>query len=147
MRDDVQKALDFAVAKEVEAEAFYKEWASQVTDPGAKAMFAGLAATENGHAEMLRRVHPEEIIGKNAGLEDAGGLAKYLVDVAPSASMDVQAAMILAMKREETSVALYERLAEFGGEAQALLRGLANEERRHRQRLEAEYNDHILTEN
>jgi len=146
MRDAIQKAIDFALAKEVEAEAFYKEWADNVSSTAVKALFAELAAAENGHAEMLRRIRPEEIIAADSHPEGDLGLVDLLVEIDPDPSMGVQEAMILAMKREATSVALYERLAEFGGEAQALLRGLAKEERKHRDRLEAEYNEHIVTE-
>ena len=146
MRDAIQKAIDFALAKEIEAEAFYKEWAENASSTAVKALFAELAAAENGHAEMLRRIRPDEIIAAGSNVEGRAGLVDFLEEIDPDPSMGIQEAMILAMKREATSVALYERLADFGGEAEALLRGLANEERKHRDRLEAEYNEHVMTE-
>ena len=147
MQDKLQKALDFAVAKEREAEAFYKEWSRKATNPGVKALFAELAATERGHMEILSRITRNEMTARNGEPVDDLGLAELLADVKATAKMGLQEAMILAMKREEVSVALYERLADFGGEAESLLRALAREERRHKARLEAEYDEQILTEN
>jgi len=141
MRDRVQHALDFAVAKEREAEAFYKRWAAQVIEPAVKALFAELAAAERGHMEMLSRIMPEDLIGRAAsGWDEADrGLSDLLVDVRPSAETDLQTAILLAIQREEVAIALYQRLAELGGEAGPLFRALAGEERRHRQCLEAEH--------
>ena len=147
MRDQVRKALDFAVAKEKEAEAFYKTWAQTAENPVVKGLFAELAAVEHGHMEMLSRIEPEEILAKGTETVSDLSLSDALVDVEAAPNLDLQAAMILAMKREETAVALYTRLAEFGGEAQPLFTALANEERRHKLKLEAEYDEHILTEN
>lgn len=147
MQDKTQKALNFAVAKEREAEAFYKEWAQKAKDPAVKALFAELAATEHGHAEILSRITRDEMIARGSAPVDEIGLAELLADVRATAKMGLQEAMILAMKREEVSVALYERLADFGGVAEPLLRALAREERRHKQRLETEYDEQILTEN
>jgi len=147
MLDQVRKALDFAVAKEREAEAFYKEWAEKAKDASLKALFAELAATEHGHMEMLSRITPEEMV--SAGKQEVSdlSLSDVLVEVEASPKLDLQSAMILAMKREEGAVALYTRLAELGGEAQSLFEALANEERSHKLKLEADYDEHILTEN
>ena len=147
MRDQVQKALDFAVAKERQAEEFYKTWSGNAKDPGVQALFSELAATERGHMEMLSRLAPGEIVSGTQGETDDLGLTELLVDVEASPAMGIQEAMILAMKREAISVALYERLAEFGGEAASLFRALAKEETKHKSRLEAEYDEHILAEN
>ena len=147
MRDKVQKALDFAVAKERQAEAFYKTWSQNAKDPGVQALFSELAAVERGHMEMLSRVRPEEILARRIDDRDDLKLSEYLVEVDPAPTMGVQEAMVLAMKREAVSVALYERLAEFGGEAASLFRALAKAEQDHRDRLEVEYDEQILTEN
>jgi rubrerythrin len=146
MRDALQRALDFAVAKETEAEAFYKEWARRVSDPSVKGFFAELGAVEYGHREMLRHLTPAEILGSPGEPPGDSGLSEFLVEVAAKASLDLQEAMVLAMKREAVSVALYERLAEFPGVTQSLFRALATEERRHRQALEEEYERHFLAE-
>lgn len=147
MRTRIQHALDFALAKEREAESFYKTWAETVTDSGVKELLIGLGAAERGHIEMLLHITPEDLITRaDEPIEDLG-LVQYLVDVQADPEMTLQEAMILAMKREEVSIALYERLSEFSGEASALFRGLAAEERRHKLRLETEYDEEVLREN
>ena len=143
----LREALDYAIAKEKEAEAFYKEWAAKVKSPAVKAVFAELAATEHGHMETLSRVTPDEIVARDAGAAIDLDLSEHLVPIEASEGMSVQEAMILAMKREESAVALYERLAALGGEAASLFAALANEERKHKGQIEAEYDEHILTEN
>jgi len=147
MGDELRRALDFAVAKEKEAEAFYKEWAGRAKDPTVKGLLAELAATERGHMEILSRVRPDEMVAKGEEKIADLTLSDLLVEVKASAGMSLQQAMVVAMKREEASVALYERLAKLGGETQSLFRALANEERKHKVRLETEYDERILTDN
>ena len=147
MRDQMRKALDFAIAKEMEAEAFYKEWAQKAKDPAVQGLFAELAGVEHGHMEILSNITPEEMT--SSAVSDAPDihLADLLVDVTASPKLTLQEAMILAMKREEGAVELYSRLAELNGEAKSLFEALAKEEGRHKAQLEAEYDDNILIEN
>ncbi len=147
MRDKMRKALDFAIAKEREAEAFYKEWAQKVNDPGVHALFAELAGVEYGHLQMLLRVTPEEMVERDPSAESSLDLSEFLVDVEAAPSLNLQEAMIIAMKREEIAVRLYSQLAEFGGEARPLFEALAREEQRHKGKLEQQYDEQMLTEN
>ena len=147
MNEKLREALDFAIAKEKEAEAFYKEWAGKVKSPAVEAVFAELAATEHGHREMLSRITPDEVVARDTGEPADLDLSGHLVDIVASEGMSIQEAMIVAMKREESAVALYERLAGLGGEASSLFAALAREERKHKGQIEAEYDEHILTEN
>ena len=147
MRDQVQKALDFAVAKEKEAEAFYKEWSQKAKDPAVQGLFSELAGIEHGHMETLSQITPEEMTASNDPAASELNLSDLLVNVKASPKLNLQEAMILAMKREESAVALYSRLAELNGEARSLFEALAKEEGRHKAKLEAEYDENILTEN
>ena len=147
MHRELKKALEYAVRKEREAEAFYKKWAAVAQNPAVVALFAELAATERGHVEMLSRVAPSEVIASlTEGSKDLG-LSDLLTEIEASKGMSIQEAMILAMKREEASAALYDKLAQLRGEAQSLFEALAKEERKHKRQLEAEYDEQILTEN
>ena len=147
MRDQMRKALDFAIAKEKEAEAFYKEWSQKATDPAVQGLFAELAGIEHGHMEMLSQITIEEMAASGSPAASELNLSDWLINVKASPSLNLQEAMILAMKREQGAVALYSRLAELDGEARSLFEALAKEEGRHKTRLEAEYDDNILTEN
>ena len=146
MEDALKEALDFAVTKEKEAETFYKTWSNQVSNPAIQKLFTDLAEMERGHAEKLSQITLEELIAQGpapAGLQ----LSELLVEVEAQPNMTLQDALIVAMKREEASVALYERLSQVGGNPEPLFSALAEEERRHKRLLEAEYDDVVLTEN
>ena len=147
MRDQMRKALDFAIVKEQEAEAFYKEWSEKAKQPAVQALFAELAGVEHGHMEILSKITPEEMAGSGDAAVIELALSDLLVDVSASPNLTLQEAMILAMKREESAVKLYSRLAEMNGEAKSLFEALAKEEGRHKAKLEVEYDDNILTEN
>ena len=146
MRDQIRKALDFAIAKEREAQAFYTEWSKKAHSPAITALFSELADAERGHEQMLRTISVDQLLSGTESVTDLG-LSQILVDTPASADMTLQQALVLAMRREETSVALYERLATFGGPAQAVFEALAKEEQRHKLRLEKDYDETILAEN
>lgn len=146
MNDTLKEALDFAVTKEKEAETFYKTWSNQVANPAIQKLFTDLAEMERGHAEKLTRITPEELIAQEPAPADLK-LSDLLVEVEAQPNMTLQDALIVAMKREEASVALYERLSQLGDKAQALFSALAEEERRHKRLLETEYDDVVLSDN
>ncbi len=146
MRDQIRKALDFALAKEREAQAFYVEWSRKAHSPAMTALFSELADAERGHEQMLRTISVDQLLAETEPVVDLG-LSQILVEIPASTDMSLPQALVLAMKREETSVALYERLATFGGPAQAVFKALANEERRHKLRLEEDYDETVLAEN
>ncbi len=135
MRDQMRKALDFAIAKEKEAEAFYKEWSQKANDPAVQGLFAELAGVEHGHMEMLSRITPEEMAATGDSAVDELNLSELLINVEASPNLNLQESMILAMKREQGAVALYSRLAELNGEARSLFEALAKEEGRHKAKL------------
>lgn len=147
MRNQMRKALDFAIAKEKEAEAFYKEWSQKAKDPAVQGLFAELAGVEHGHMEILSQITPEEMAASSDPAANELNLSDLLVDVKASPKLSLQEAMILAMKREESAVKLYSRLAKLNGEARSLFEALAKEEGRHKTKLEIEYDDNILTDN
>ena len=147
VQEKLRQTLDFAIEKEREAEAFYKEWAAKVKGPAVVALFAELAATEHGHVEMLSRITPDDLVTSHAAETTDLKLSDLLVEIEATEGMSIQKAMIVAMKREEASAALYDELARLGGEAQALFKALAKEERKHKRQLETEYDDQILTDN
>lgn len=146
MNDTLKEALEFATTKEREAEEFYRTWSTQASGPAVKKLFSELAETERGHAEKLSRIAPKDLIGQGSAPSDLR-ISDYLVEVEPQPGMSLQDALVLAMKREQASVALYERLSQLGGKAQSLFAALAQEERRHKRLLEVEYDEVVLTEN
>jgi rubrerythrin len=76
-------------------------------------------------------------------------IVDYLVDIMPSPNMDYQEALIIAMKREKASFKLYNDLTAVAGteSLQSLFTALAQEEAKHKLRLETEYEKEIYSEN
>jgi rubrerythrin len=134
MRNPLQVALDFAVARSREAEALFKEWAPRVDDPEIQALFAELAAAERGRTEMFSRMAPEELTAR-AG--ESPELADLLVDVKAARRPTLDKALSVAIRRKGVMVALYDRIARLEGEASSFFRALADEDRRAVRALEA----------
>ena len=61
MNNTLKEALDFAIAKEREAEKFYRTWSDQVSNPAVKKLFSELAETEREHAEKLSQITPGDL--------------------------------------------------------------------------------------
>jgi len=146
VNNTLKEALEFATTKEREAEEFYRTWSNQASNPAVKTLFSELAESERGHAEKLSRIAPEDLIAQGPAPSDLR-LSDYLVEVEPQPGTSLQDALILAMKREQASVALYERLSQLEGNAQPVFAALAQEEHRHKRLLEAEYDKVVLAEN
>jgi rubrerythrin len=147
--DSVDAVLDFAIQNEQDASDFYTELASKMQKPHMKQAFEGFAAEEQGHKAKLQAVKK----GKFGKLTKAKVLdlkiGDYLVDQKPSASMDYQSALILAMKQEKAAFRLYTDLAASTKDKKVrdLFLGLAQEEAKHKLRFEVEYDDDFLREN
>ncbi len=146
MRDPLQKVLDFAAAREQEAEAFYKEWARTADHESVRVLFGELGAAEHGHWQLLAHVTPADVVARSTGRVVDLGISEWLVEVKARPGLSLQEALVVAMKREESSARLYDRLAQCGGESSTLFRSLANEERCHRKTIETIYDDEILEE-
>jgi rubrerythrin len=141
MKDPLQKALDFAAARGQEAEAFYKHWAQTAESEAVRVAFGELGAAEHGHWQLLAHVTPADLASGSRERAADLGISEWLVEVKARARLSLEEALIVAMKREEASARLYDRLSELGGETAVLFRSLANEERRHRKTIEAIYDE------
>jgi rubrerythrin len=147
--DSVDAVLDFAIKNEQDASDFYSELASKMEKPHMRQSLEGFAAEERGHKAKLEAVKE----GKMAKLTKAKVLdlkiGDYLVEQKPSAAMDYQSALILAMKQEKAAFRLYTDLAASTDDdtVRDLFLGLAQEEAKHKLRFEVEYDDDFLREN
>ena len=141
--------LDFAIEKEAEAREFYLEWADKLKDEHLRKLFRELAAEEQKHKEKLERVKGGSVFRGVPGKVTDLKIVDYLVDIVPTPEMDYQDALIIAMRRERSAFKLYNDLAAMGGveETRDLFMALAQEEARHKLRLETEYEKDIIREN
>lgn len=145
----VNEVLDFAIEKEEEARLFYLEWAEKLENKALREQFVIFAGEENQHKEKLQRVKSGSTFKPAAKKVTDLKIVDYLVDIAPTPGMDYQEALIVAMRREKASFKFYNDLAamsEDEGLRETFL-ALAQEEAKHKLRLETEYEKEIYSEN
>ncbi len=145
----INEILNFAIEKEEEASEFYTDWAKKLTPLNLRDMFEHFAQEELKHKEKLIGVQKGSAFQPSAKQVTDLKIVDYLVDIMPSPNMDYQEALIIAMKREKASFRLYNDLTEVAGteDLQSLFTALAQEEAKHKLRLETEYEKEIYSEN
>lgn len=148
METAFEKIISFAIEKEKEAAQLYEKMSGLARKPNAKAMFNELRAEEIKHRESLEGMTEERVA--DLPLQEVADLkiSDYLVEVDLTPDMDYQDILIVAMKREESAVKLYNDMAEKAQtpELQKLLKFMSQEEARHKLRLETEYDENVLRE-
>jgi rubrerythrin len=167
--DIVDDILDFAIENEIEAYKFYTGLAAKANNPamnpvrdkpeadgrqgrpvsnGMKQVFLDFAAEEQGHRKLLEDVKKGKTVKIGGQIIADLKIADYTVDVKPTPNMDYKDALILAMKKEKSSFALYTDLAaatqDSAGKKPFL--SLAQQEAKHKLRFELEYDEVILKE-
>ncbi|HUT29529.1 MAG TPA: ferritin family protein [Sedimentisphaerales bacterium] len=145
--NSVDEILDFAIAREVEANRFYTQLAGQMENPSMRKVFEAFAIDETAHKMKLEAVKGGEFEFKEEQVQSLE-IADYVVEGEPRPDMSYADALVLAMKREKTSYRLYIDLAAVA-EAEELtdmFLALAQEEAKHKLRFEIEYDDVILKE-
>jgi len=145
----VDEILDFAVGQEEEAAQFYTNLASTVDRPWMSQIFKDFAKEEEGHKRRLLEVKAgKKLLSAQTKVLDLR-IGDYLVDVEPSAHMDYQQALVVAMKKEKKAFKMYIDLAAATDDThlQGVFLGLAQEEAKHKLRFELEYDDFVMTEN
>ncbi len=145
----VEEILDFAIEKEEEAYQFYTDWAGRLEDPTMREVFREFAQQEMGHKEKLLRVKEGKIslTVSPEGVPDLK-ISDFLVEIKPHAATSYQEALIVAMQREKASFRLYNDLASRAEDEalRNLFLALAQEEARHKLRLEIAYDDLLYPE-
>jgi rubrerythrin len=144
----VDELLSFAIEKEEEANKFYMDLAGKMDRPAMRQVFQDFAGEELKHKEKLLEVKEGKLLVSAQSKVVDLKIGDYLVVVPPGPDMDYQEALILAMKKEKASFKLYTDLAATteDNNLQSLLLGLAQEEAKHKLRLEMEYDENFLTE-
>ena len=148
----MREILEFAIAQEEEAAAFYAGLAGRTGSAAMKQVFGEFSREEIGHKVRLQAVLNGDatFAGDKAGTVPDLKIADYLVEVDPAHDpLDYQNALIIAMKKEKAAFRMYSDMA--AGIAEPDLRevfdGLAREEARHKLRFEVEYDERILADN
>lgn len=147
--ENLEAIIDFAIEGEREAVAFYQSLSEQESFSGSKQMFVEYAEEEKKHEKLLLDLK-------------AGGLSKstenykfewitdikrsdYVVDLEYQPGMPYNEILMLAMKREEKALKLYnEFLAQADtDEGKKIFKILCQEEAKHKLALETMYDDYM----
>jgi rubrerythrin len=142
----IQEIIQFAIDKEKDAQTFYRSAASLSQYPGISTLFLELAEEEESHQKLLENIpDPSSLPESSKPVLDLK-ISDYLVELKFYKEMKYQEVMILAMKNEEKSLKFYQAWeAKVEDPSQKkLFTHLADEEAKHKYRLESIYDDKIL---
>ncbi|EMS77212.1 ferritin family protein [Desulfotignum phosphitoxidans] len=143
----IDEILTFAIDKENEAVAFYRDQAAKATKDSLKEIFESFAKEEEKHAALL-----SDISGNKEKIESYEfkkipdlRISDYMVEKDYEEGMPMPEILKVAMKREEKAVKLYQTLADQTGNADAkkLFLMLVQEESKHKLGLESMYDDYL----
>jgi len=145
----VNEILDFAIRGEEEARDFYNDLASKLKNPSMKVIFEEFAAEEDNHRAKLLEVRASGEFSFHAEQVQDLKIADYLVVEPPKGELDYQQALVIAMKKEKKAFQMYTKLSESAKDEaiRDLFAFLAQEEAKHKLRIELEYDDVVLSEN
>ncbi len=147
--ENLAAILDFAIQKELEAAEFYTNISKEEAFSGAGKMFEEFAREERKHQQMLEDFKTR---GLSASMEDYKfkwitdiKRSNYVVDLDYSPGMAYNEILMLAMKREEKALQLYnDFLEKSDSEAgRTLFKVLCQEEAKHKLALETMYDDYM----
>ncbi len=136
----IDDALDFAISREIEAQAFYLKLADIVETPEMAEVFSELASEELEHKVKLQAIKAGQISIDKENVGDLG-ITDHVKNVEPNSRMCYTDMLVVGMKKEETSRKLYSDLAELAQnqELKGIFLKLAQEEAEHKLRFEIEY--------
>jgi rubrerythrin len=141
-----KEAITFAIRKEAEAYNLYKTYSQLTKTPGIKTMFEELAQQEQKHRQILEGVKEKDVSEYRLKKIQNLKIGEFVEEEKFSPDMDYASALRLAIKREEFALRLYNLMAERTDdpELKKLFLVLAQEESKHKLRLETEYDENIL---
>ncbi len=139
--------LDFAMEREVEAEAFYRELALQAQATSMREILEEFAEEEHMHWEKLEKIKQGQycMLDGNTPIPSIH-IAECVPEPKTGSDMDLADALIIAMQREKAAYRFYIELAADAPnqELMDLFLALAHEEANHKLRFEIEYDDWII---
>ena len=138
--------IKFAIDKEIEAFKFYTEAGQNAKHSGGKELFLSLAKEEEGHRKLLENLNMEKVTQKRIEKIPDLHISDYMVEMEMKPNLSYADTLRIAMKREEKSLKLYNDMkgSNTDKDLKKLFTLLANEEAKHKLKLEKIYDDEIL---
>ncbi len=143
-----EEIIKFAVKREESAYRLYKTAAERAQSVAARKMFEEMAAEEAGHKASFEKLDLAQADNyKFTGHNDMK-LAEYMADIPFREDMSYPEILHYAMKTEENAYKLYTAAAEMTGDPKLkrMLLVLADVEKGHKLRIEAMYDEKVLSE-
>jgi rubrerythrin len=146
--DSIDEILDYAIAREQEAVDFYTGLAGRGKD-WMRDLLMGFAREEARHKAKLMAVKDGQMLLSSKSKIADLKIADYVVEIEVADDINLQDALIIAMKREKAAFRLYTDLAARvdNAELRDLFLGLAQEEAKHKLYFETQYDDQMLRHN
>ncbi len=143
--DDI---LEFALEKEDASYRFYKSASKASVNPSAKKFFEEMAEEEAAHKRFIQQLDRNKIARYKFRQVPDLKISEYLVDIQFREDMSYQEILVYSMKSEEKAYRLYAEAETMTDdpELKKLFLMLANEEKKHKFRLESLYDDNVLTD-
>ncbi len=140
---NLDKILEKAITREEEAFAFYMKIHAVVEDPRAKETLGFLAGEEKKHKEFLVAYRDGKVGGDNLRMIEVIDykIAQYLDAPDVKKNSSSQEIYLIAAHREMNSYKFYKGLSEAqpAGEVKDMLLRMANEELKHKEKVEYLY--------
>lgn len=137
------KIIAFAIAREADAEAFYRDLAGKVTQDDVRTLLEEFAEEERMHKDKLEKVHAGQI-----GVLSGHPAPRFNapIDISPARphpDMSLTEALAFAIKKEKAAYRLYLDMAVDAPteDLMEVFLNLAREEANHKVRFEIEYDD------
>lgn len=144
----LDEVVKFAIEREDTAYRLYKRAAELSTSISAKKMFEELAQEEATHKDVFTKIDEDKAENHKLCTIPESSIAKYLADVPLRADLSYSEILTYALKTEENAYQLYKAAAGMTDDPklQKVLMNFADIELGHRRRLEAIYEERVLTE-
>ena len=147
--DNLEAIVDFAIEKEKEAVEFYSDISRQEKFSGSSKMFAEFADEERKHQKLLEEFKAKGVADSlnDYQLKWITDIKRsdYVVDMEYAPGMAYNDILMLAMKREEKALKLYNDFLDQADtdDGKKLFKVLCQEEAKHKLALETMYDDYM----
>ncbi len=141
----IAAVIDMAIEREVEAYNFYQDLSKKVEDPTAKESLQFLSSEEKKHKEFLEKYRQGGLGQEGLRMTEVVDykIAEYLDKPDIKKNMESKDVYLVAAHRELNSYNFYQSLANMhpDGNAKAILMRMANEEKKHKEKVEYLYSN------
>ena len=141
--------VKLGLAKEKDAEEFYRQWASCLEGSEelwsrAKALLLSLAAEEQEHQEIFAKLTAADLNLSGKEADSELNVESYVLGKSLPVDAKTKDVIETAIEREDAAIRFYGDLAKLGGDMRGVFVNLAQQEKNHKRRLETFLEEHPL---